>query len=303
MKEMLILGATGFIGSACAKYFQNKYKITGITREAGDLRLETDVKKIINKNYDIVIQAAATTTGSKDVIERPYLHVVDNAIMNSLIFAECMYKKVKHVIFPSCTVMYQSKNYKQSETDWNPGEPIIDTYFGVGNTKVYLEKMCDFYSRLGETKFTAIRHSNVYGPGDKFDLDKCHMLPAMIRKINDATDTLEIWGDGTAKRDLIYIDDLINFIDLCIDKQNNKYELLNCGCGNAYQVVDIAIMIMDLYKKSLKISFNKNKPNIPTTVILDSSKAEKLLNWTPKTTLIKGLTQTIEYYKQWKNHN
>jgi GDP-L-fucose synthase len=297
MKTMLVLGADGFVGSNCVDHFKDKYKITTAIKRNGDLRVKEDVEKLINKDYDVVIQAAATSTGSKDVIERPYIHVTDNAVMNSLIFAECLFKKVKHVIFPSCTVMYQSKKEPQKESDWKPQDEIISEYFGVGNTKVYLEKMCEFYSRLGKTKFTAIRHSNVYGPGDKFDLNKCHMIPALIRKVVDSRQVLEVWGDGTPKRDVLYIKDLINFIDLCLSKQVNKYELFNCGFGKAYSVLDIANMIMDIYKKPLTINLNNKRPNIPTTVILDCSKAKEVLDWEPKTSLEEGLTLTIDWYK------
>ena len=78
--------------------------------------------------------------------------------------------------------MLQSKEF-QNEDDWDPNIEINKNYFGVGNTKVYIEKMCKFYSELG-LKTTAIRHSNVFGPYDKFDLDKSHVLGATIRKVH-----------------------------------------------------------------------------------------------------------------------
>ena len=89
--------------------------------------------------------------------------------------------KVGHFIFPSCTVMLQSKE-NQKEIDWDENKSINKNYFGVGNTKVYIEKMCKFYSNLG-LKTTVIRQSNVYGPNDKFDLEKSHVLSATIKKV------------------------------------------------------------------------------------------------------------------------
>ena len=307
---MLICGADGFIGRNALEYFKKDYSITatlfsepklplidGIEYVTIDLREERQVKKLFeDSNFDVVIQAAATTTGSKDVVERPYLHVTDNVVMNAWIFREATLNNVGHVLFPSCTVMYQPKEEPQSEEDWSAADEIYSSYFGVGNMKVFNEKMCDFYSRIGKTKFTAFRHSNVYGPYDKFDFDKCHVVPAIVRKVVDAKDTLEVWGTGKAKRDVVYIDDLISFIDLCIENQKEKYELFNCGAGQAFPILDLAKTIMKVNGKSLEIKMDPSKPDIPTTVILNCKKAKELLGWEPVTPLEEGLKKTSQWY-------
>lgn len=315
MKNLLICGGSGFIGRNCVEHFAKtgKYKITatyfseneyppvdGVEFVRVDLRNENEVKEIM-KGKDIVIQAAATTTGAKDVIEQPFVHVTDNAVMNSWIFREALLNKVEHLIFFSCTVMYQSKDTPQKESDWSADEEIYKNYFGVGNTKVYLEKMCEFYSRLGNTKFTAIRHSNVYGPYDKYDLDKCHVVPAFINKIINAQDTLEVWGDGTAKRDVIYIDDLVDMVDKVIENQSEKYELFNCGAGKAYSIRELADTIMSVNGKTLTLEYNASKPNIPTVVILDCEKALDKLGWKPTTSIQDGMKRTSSWYKE--NYN
>lgn len=309
---MLICGADGFIGRNALEHFHGEYDITailfsdddpqfgrlkGVDYLCTDLRNEESVKSLFaSKKFDVVIQAAATTTGSKDVVERPYLHVTDNVVMNAWIFREAMLNKVGHVLFPSCTVMYQPKEEPQGETDWSESDEIYPSYFGVGNMKVFNEKMCDFYSRLGDTKFTAFRHSNVYGPYDKFDLDKCHVVPAFINKVANADKELEIWGTGKAKRDVIYIRDLIEFIDCCIKNQENSYELFNCGAGDAYPILELARTIMGVQNKELEIHMDETKPDIPTTVILDCAKAQRLLGWKCKTKLVDGLRETCEWY-------
>jgi len=308
---LMVLGADGFIGRNVLEYFHglgtynligfyhedNEYPLLeGVTQRRGDLKEESTSTNLF-EGVDIVIQAAATTTGSQDVINAPFLHVTDNAVMNSYIFRECHLAGVKHVIFPSCTVMYQPKETAQSEEDWNASDEIYGNYFGVGNTKVYLERMCEFYSRLGNTKFTAIRHSNVFGPYDKFDLAKCHVLPAFVNKIVAATDELEIWGSGKAKRDLLYIDDLVRFIDLAIQNQQDSYELFNCGVGEAVSILDLASTICSLEGKTLEFKLNIDKPDIPTTVVLNCDKAKKLLGWEPKVSLEEGLINTLAWYK------
>ena len=311
---MLICGADGFIGRSALEHFKDRYDITatlfniekprtgvveGVTYVSVDLRDEQQVIDLFDsKAYDVVLQAAATTTGAKDVVERPYVHVTDNTVMNAWIFREAMRTGVGHLLFPSCTVMYQPKDHPQSEDDWSPLDEIYPAYFGVGNMKVFNEKMCDFYSRIGKTKFTAFRHSNVYGPRDKFDLDKCHVVPAFVNKVTNAEGVLEIWGEGKASRDIIYIDDLVDFIDKCIQNQSSKYELYNCGAGKAYPILELAKVIMNINNKTLDFKFDLTKPDIPTTVILNCEKAKRQLGWEPKTTVEDGLRKTCEWYKQ-----
>jgi nucleoside-diphosphate-sugar epimerase len=312
-KTMLICGADGFIGKNALDFFKDEYeilavvfqptpkrgKVEGVDYISGDLRDESFVKLLFKDNhFDVVLQCAATTTGSKDVVERPYVHVTDNVVMNAWIFREATLAGVSHVLFPSCTVMYQPKDEPQSEDDWSSEDEIYGNYFGVGNMKVFNEKMCDFYSRIGTTKFTAFRHSNVYGPYDKFDLDKCHVVPAFVNKVINATDTLEIWGTGKASRDVIYIDDLIEFIDLCIKNQDSKYELYNCGAGKAYSILELAQTVMDINGKSLEVKMDTSKPDIPTTVILNCDKAKNELGWKPHTDIKEGLMKTCQWYQK-----
>ena len=87
--------------------------------------------------------------------------------------------------------MYPSSKKPTKESDFNG--KIIDKYKGAGETKVYLEKIAKFYSMLSDTKFTIIRHSNIYGPHDKYDLDKSHVFGATITKVMRAKDNLEVW--------------------------------------------------------------------------------------------------------------
>jgi len=193
--------------------------------------------------------------------------------------------------------MYQSKDVQQSELDWSASDRIYPNYFGVGNTKVYLENMCDFYSQIGETKLSAIRHSNVFGPYDKYDLDKCHVVPAFINKIINATDTLHVWGNGEAKRDIIYIDDLVDMVEKVIEKQESKYELFNCGAGKAYSIKELADTIMQVNDKKLELQYDSTKPNIPTVVILNCDKAKTKLGWIPKVDILTAFKKTSDWYK------
>ena len=160
-QRIIIFGGTGFIGKNLVLNFaknknynvvaiynkQVRFKQKNVKWIKANLLNEQIVEKIIKKN-DIVIQAAATTSGSNDIINSPYLHVTDNALMNSIILRVCHKHKIKHFIFFSCTVMYSSSSYRVKENDLDLNKDIYENYFGVGWTKVYIEKMCEFFSRI-----------------------------------------------------------------------------------------------------------------------------------------------------------
>ena len=311
-KRILICGATGFIGRNLLDYYYNntKYQIraTHFNRPAiegykgvewikADLRNSEVVKQVL-QDVDIVLQFAATTSGAKDIMTRPYIHVTDNAVMNSLLLRECYEQSIEHFVFPSCTVMYQPSSQALAECDFNGNDELFPTYFGVGNTKIYIEKMCEFFSRLGRTKHTVMRHSNMYGPYDKYDLERSHMFGATITKVMTSTDgKINVWGTGEEARDLLYVEDLVKFVDCAIEKQENSYELFNVGVGKAVQVKDVVNKIITYSGKNLEVVHDLSKPTIPTSLFLDCTKAKEMLGWEAETDLDTGIVKTLNWYK------
>lgn len=312
-KKILVCGATGFIGRNIVEflskssdleiygtYFDSKpLENLRVKMVRADLTKKDDVEKVI-KGKDIIIQAAATTSGSKDVINRPYYHVTDNAVMNSLIYRAAFENKVSHVIFFSCTTMYQSSDIPLKEKDFNEGEEIYPSYFGVGWTKVYIEKMCEFYSRISNTKYTVIRHSNIYGPYDKFDLEMSHVFGATMTKVMTSKEggKIVVWGQGKEERDLLYVSDLVDFVDIAIKNQKSKFELYNVGYGSSISILDLVKKIIAISGKNIEIEFDVSKPNINTKLCLNTDKAKFSLGWSPKVSLDEGIQKTMEWYRK-----
>jgi len=314
-RTILVCGATGFMGRNIVKHFLSKsdFEVHGtcLKRKDSELKKENlhrvdltsreQVNELFKKHkYDIVVQAAANTSGSKDIIEKPYLHVTDNAVMNSLILQACFDFNVEHFLFLSCGVMYNPSRSPVTEEDFFLDEGIYEKYFGVGWTKVYVEKMCEFFASLGKTKHTAIRHSNTYGPHDKYDLEKSHMFGATITKVMEAKDDEKIivWGDGSTERDLLYVDDVVEFIDKAIENQKTNYELYNVGYGKSFSVKDIVQKIVKISGKNVTIEYDLTKPSINTKLALVSEKAKQELGWQANTSLEDGISKTIDWYKK-----
>lgn len=311
-QKILICGATGFIGRNlteqlsqreefevhAVRFQRPEYSCANVIWHQADLRQPELVDQLM-QGMDIVIQAAATTSGSKDIVTRPFIHVTDNAVMNSYLFRSAFEHKIKHVIFFSCTVMYQSSEKALKETDFDANQALHPRYMGVGNTKLYMEKMCEFYAGLAETKFTAIRHSNIYGPYDKFDLEKSHVFGATITKVMTAKDKIKVWGTGEEERDLLHVNDLVHFVELALKNQKEKYRLYNCGLGQAISIKNLVHKIVALSGKNLMIEHDLSQPTIKTSLFLDCSFAKKELGWEPKINIDQGIQDTLAW---WKTH-
>ena len=150
-KKMLICGGAGFHGRNAIEYFLNtgKYDIKATWHRnadatefyngdvewiQADLTKPWDVKRAFYRGVDIILQYAAVSTNLKDAFEKPYLHVTDNAVMNSLIFKQAYEEKVEHVIFPSCTVMYKDLGTPVKEEDFLGTIGSDEVYYGAGTT-------------------------------------------------------------------------------------------------------------------------------------------------------------------------
>jgi len=313
-KKILILGASGFIGFNCLLHFANnkKYmhydivgtylknkpkKIKGVRFIKIDLT-DKNMSQSIFKNTEILVQAAACTTGAKDIVSKPFMHVNDNVVMNSFVTKFSHKYKIPRVIIFSCTVMYKSSKKPLREIDFDPKEPMYEKYFGGGWMKVFVEKMSEFYSRFKITKFTLIRHSNIYGPFDKFDLEKSHVFGATINKVSNTKESfLNVWGDGSEKRNFLYISDLILFIDLVLKKQKKYFEIYNLGSDRSISINNLVLNIIKASRKKLKIKNLKNKPTLKTSIEINSSKAKREIGWKQKVSLKEGILKTLNWYK------
>lgn len=310
--KFLVCGGTGFIGRHMATSLADnpRYEVTAtyhsrppfahpcIKWVEADLRSVHAVNKII-QGQDIVIQAAAVTSGAKDIVEQPHIHVCDNAVMNSLILRAAYDHAVKHFIFFSCSIMYPGSAVPLREEDFDAHSELTPKYFGAGWTKVYMEKMCEFYTRLGRTRHTVIRHSNVYGPYDKFDLHRSHVCGALITKAMTSTGgVITIWGDGKEQRDLVYIDDLVDFVHRAFKRQRSRFGLYNVGSGKLISVETLAERIIEASGRSLTIRYAPDRPTIKSSICLDCNRAAADFGWSPRTELDQGLLKTIQWYQQ-----
>lgn len=316
MKRILICGASGFIGRNLFEHFSkredvevfgtyNKKKFTD-----NDHLLQADFLSPWNAfdlandifgKWDAVVYAAGISAGVKVFTSEPETLFTQSNVMNMRVLEAAFRSNVKHFIFLSCSVMYPMDLGRPAKENDVFIDRIHPSYRLGALVKLLAEELCYTYShsQKGGTKFTVIRHSNCYGPHDKFDLERGHFFGATVEKVMSAPDggTINVWGDGKEERDFLYVSDLCDFVEKAIGTQRTHFALCNVGFGASCSVGSIACLIANQSGKNITIVFDENKPTIKGRLALDRRRAQRYFDWTPHVGISEGIVKTLEWYK------
>ena len=145
-------------------------------------------------------------------------------------------------------------------------------------------------------KCTVIRPANLYGPHDKYDFNKCHVTPATVRKVADKMNPIPVWGDGTELRDLLYIGDFVEALQVIMEKEESMYEVYNVGSNRVYSVIEVLETMKRIANFDAPTEFIKGKPSMIPTRKIDSFKIYDKLGWQATTKLEDGLQLAYEWY-------
>jgi GDP-L-fucose synthase len=308
-KKVLVTGASGLIGSnllprlsqAGAELFvtvhQKPVPMTGcgINLVTADLRKTEDCRKAVEK-MDMVFHCAAVTSGAVMIRSNPVIHITDNLAINSQLLEASWRAGVKRFLFLSTSTIYPAVSHPVKEEEAFDGEPF-EAYFGVGWMKRYIEKLCEFYFRQYGMQMVIVRPTNAYGPNDKFDFETSHVLPALIRRALENQNPFEVWGDGTAVRDFVYIDDLIEGLLLAMEK-GGDCKAFNMGGGHPMTIRESVEAILKVTGRShYEVRYDPSKPTTIPKRLIDISRSKQLLGWVPKTPFEEGLQKTVEWYQ------
>lgn len=312
-KKVLVAGGAGFIGTnLILELLKRKVKVRATIHKKlpqiknskiefikADLTNPSSCAKAV-KGIDYVFMAAANTSGAAVIEKTPLVHVTPNVIMNSLMLEASHKAGVKKFLFISSNTVYPLTDYPVKETDVNYS--LYDKYFPVGWMKLFTEKMCEMYAtKIKNLMLTiVIRPGNIYGPFDHFDSENSHVVPALIRKVVERSNPLEVWGDGKDIKDFIYVEDLVEGLVLAMEKIN-QFDQVNIGGGKPItirQVLKTILKIDDF--KNPKIVFNNSKPTMIPIRLINISKAREILDFIPKSSLKVGIKKTVSWYKAQK---
>ena len=299
-----VAGHRGLVGSSILrrlKYYGYKNILTA-TRKTLDLRNQKKVNLFFKKNKpEVVLNAAATVGGIEANNKYRAEFIYNNLAIQTNIINACYQYKTKQLIFLGSSCVYP-RNCKQ---------PIKEEYLLTGIleksnepyaiAKIAGIKMCESYNLQYGTNFKCLMPCNTYGPNDNYHPINSHFLPALIRKIDlvkkNKSKYLLLWGNGKAKRELIYVDDLAS---ACVYfmKKKIREDVINIGTGKDYSINFIAQQILKILipNKKIFIKYDKSKPNGTLRKVLDISLA-KSYGWKARTNFRNSILETYKAYK------
>jgi GDP-L-fucose synthase len=311
-KRILVAGATGLIGSHLLKRLvkegakvrathwkrELRMKDSAIEPMRADLTRGEDCRRAV-RDMEWVFLCAASTSGAQTIASTPMVHVTPNVLINSQMLEAAYESGVAKFLWLGSTVAYPPSDKPMREEQMFEGEPFEKYYF-AGWTKRFTEILCRMYGEKLARRMTTIvlRPTNVYGPEDDFEFATSHVIPALIRKVVERWDPIEVWGDGSEVRDAIYVDDMVDAMVLAAQKVD-RYETVNVGLGRGYNVNEMLKMILELdgYRDA-RIQYDASKPTMIPIRLIDTSKAERVLGFRAKVDLRDGLRRTIDWYRK-----
>lgn len=301
--KIFLTGHNGMVGSGLFEQLIGSGYTNVITRRSTqlDLRNQTVVFDFIDSiKPDIVIHTAARVGGIQANINNPVSFLSDNVSMNFNLIDACVKNEVKNFVFLGSSCMYPKDYQNPLKEEYILKAPLEPTNEGYALSKITGAKYCEYVNDQYSWNYKTIIPCNLYGEKDHFEPNRSHLVAAVINKLFEAKQKsekeVEIWGDGTARREFLYVKDLVKFISSNIDRLDKLPNYINVGYGKDFSVNEYYEMIADLIGYEGSFTHDLTKPTGMKFKLMDSSKAFNL-GWEPSFKIKEGLSKTINYYK------
>ena len=297
--RVYVAGNTGLVGSAIVRtlHWKGYTNILSSPSHHWDLRNQMDVERFFRVNEpEYVYLAAAKVGGIGANAYYPGHFIYDNLMIQTNVIHAARKFGVKKLLFLGSSCIYPKFAEQPITEDQLLGghlEPSNDSY---AIAKIAGIKMCQAYRKQYGFNAISLMPTNLYGPNDNYDLDSSHVLPAMIRKFHEAKDKVTLWGDGSAMREFLYVDDLAEAAFKCMVSYDSE-EIINVGTGKDTTIKELATTIADVVGFKGEIVWDTSKPNGTPRKVLNVDKI-KSLGWEPKVGLREGIEKTYELYKE-----
>ena len=309
--KIYVAGNTGLVGSAIVRmlHWKGYTNIISSPSSHWDLRRQEDVERFFRINEpEYVYLAAAKVGGIGFNKDYPGHFIYDNLMIQSNIINAARKFGVKKLLFLGSSCIYPKMCEQPIKEEYfmtGPLEPTNDSY---AIAKIAGIKMCQAYRKQYGFNAISLMPTNLYGPNDNFDLETSHVLPAMIAKYHHATTDgytidmggpwwpdVNLWGDGSARREFLHVDDLAEACYTCM-RDYDSSEIINVGTGEDITIRELSEIISKVTKFPGFTNWDTTKPNGTPRKLLDVTKI-KSLGWKPKISLEEGIEKTYEWYK------
>jgi GDP-L-fucose synthase len=304
-EKIYLAGHLGLVGSACMRLLQAQGFSTIITRALKelDLRRQEEVEHFFAKEQPAyVLIAAARVGGIYANATSPADFLYDNLMIATNIIHAAYKAKVKKLLFLGSSCAYPRDCAQPIKEKYLLTGPLEATNEGYALAKIAGIKLCQMYKQQYGANFISCMPTNLYGPGDLFDESNSHVVPAlitkMIRACQEKASHVILWGTGTPRRDLLFVDDCAEALIFLLQHYQED-DAINIGSGLDYSIAEIAAIIQELVGFKGTLIFDEKRPDGTPRKILDID-CLMTYGWKAKTPLHDGLRRTIEWYKN--NH-
>jgi len=306
--KIYVAGHNGLVGSAIVKKLKEKgyKKIITANRSTLDLANQAKVFKFLKrKRPQFIFIAAAKVGGIYSNNKYKGQFIYENIIIQSNLIHSAYLCGIKNLIFLGSSCVYPRLSKQPIKETYLLDGPLEKTNDAYAIAKIAGIKMCESYNTQYKTNYKILMPTNTFGPNDNYDKLNSHFIPALIRKIHEIKDNkkkqLIVWGNGLAKREILYVDDLA---EACVYFMNKKVKetLINIGSGKDFTIKQYAQLMLNILipKNKIKIGFDLSKPNGTPRKVLDISLAKKY-GWRPKIKLKEAILKTYYDYIKQKN--
>jgi GDP-L-fucose synthase len=299
--SIYIAGHRGLVGGAMVRYFEGRGQPSIIvrSRQGLDLRDSDAVREFFSRTRpEAVVMSAAKVGGIQANNNFPVEFLLENLRIQNNVIAASFEAGVKKLLFLGSSCIYPRLAPQPIREDSLLSGPLEPTNKPYAIAKIAGIELCQAYSREYGANFISAMPTNLYGPGDNFDLDSSHVLPALIRKAHEAKinnqPAFTVWGSGSPRREFLYVDDLADALAFLLENYNSP-EVINVGCGNDVTIRELAEIVSEVVGFKGELIFDPTKPDGTPRKLLDTSRLEKL-GWTPRVSLRDGIEQTYQWY-------
>lgn len=299
-KRVFIAGDRGMVGSALIRRLKAiDCEILTVSREELDLRRQSETHRWIAKmKPDAVFVAAATVGGILANDSRPAEFLYDNLMIAANIIEGARLTQIQKLLFLGSSCIYPKLAPQPIPEDALLTGALEPTNQWYAIAKIAAIKMCAAYRLQYGCDFISAQPTNLYGPGDTYDLLSSHVIPALLMKVHDAkiagAPEVEVWGTGKARREFLQVDDLADAL-VFIMENYSELDPINVGCGEDISISELAQLICDVVGFKGRLRYAVDKPDGTPRKLLDISRL-KNLGWQAKVSLSSGLEETYRSY-------
>ncbi len=299
--KIYIAGHRGLVGSAILRKLKQEGYQNLVTKTSAelDLREQEQVADFFKReNPGYVFLAAARVGGILANNNYPAQFIYDNLAIQTNVINQAYQQETKKLLFLGSSCIYPKHAPQPMKEEYLLTGSLEPTNTPYAVAKIAGITMCRSYNRQYGTNFISVMPTNLYGPGDNFDLETSHVLPALIRKFHEAKienrSEVEIWGSGTPRREFLHVDDLAEAC-LFLMQHYDDSEIINVGTGTDVTILELAEIVKEVVGYRGEIKLDTSKPDGTPRKLLNVNKITAL-GWGPQLNLYNGIVHTYRWF-------